>query len=267
MPHILDQIMATKRDEVAQLLRHRSLSSLRHDAEQSPLPIRPFAAALMDTVQGGQMAVIAEIKKASPSKGVLRESFDPVAIAKSYSQHGATCLSVLTDTHYFQGCWAYLQAARAACSLPVLRKDFVVDVAQIYEARLMGADAVLLIAACLDDAQLKDYEACAQALGLSVLVEVHDHAELDRAALLDTPLLGVNNRDLKTFEVRLDTSLSLCAYLPPGKLLISESGIHQPSDIAQLRQAGIAAFLIGEAFMREPDPGLALASLLLPSNR
>jgi indole-3-glycerol phosphate synthase len=262
MPHILDQIMATKREEVAQLLRHRSLSSLRDEAEQSPVTIRPFAAALLETVQKGNAAVIAEIKKASPSKGILREPFDPVAIAHSYSQHGATCLSVLTDIQYFQGSLAYLEAARAACTLPVLRKDFVVDVSQIYEARLMGADAILLIVSCLDDAQLRDYEACAQDLGLSVLVEVHDHAELDRAALLHTPLLGVNNRDLKTFEVHLETSLRLRADLPPGKLLISESGIHQPSDIAQLRQAGIQAFLIGEAFMREPDPGLALARLV-----
>jgi indole-3-glycerol phosphate synthase len=206
--------------------------------------------------------VIAEIKKASPSKGVLREKFYPADIAQSYAQHGATCLSVLTDVQFFQGDAAYLAQARAACELPVLRKDFMVDAYQIFEARAMGADAVLLIAACLENVLMRDLEAQAQALGMAVLVEVHDGAELERALRLSTPLLGINNRNLRSFEVSLDTTLALLPRVPPDRLVITESGILTPADVQRMRAAHVNAFLIGEAFMRAPDPGAALAELL-----
>ena len=205
--------------------------------------------------------MIAEVKKASPSKGVLREHFVPAEIAASYARHGAACLSVLTDAQFFQGAPAFLEQARAACDLPVLRKDFMVDAYQVFEARAMGADCILLIAACLDDAQMADLEAQAQALGMAVLVEVHDGAELERALLLKTPLLGINNRNLRTFEVTLDTTLALLPRVPVDRLLITESGILGRADVQRMRDANVHAFLVGEAFMRAPDPGVALADL------
>jgi len=205
--------------------------------------------------------VIAEVKKASPSKGVLRENFVPAEIAASYAGAGAACLSVLTDKDFFQGSAAYLQQARAACALPVLRKDFMVDDYQVVEARALGADCILLIAACLDDTQMADLEASALALGMAVLVEVHDGAELDRALRLKTPLLGINNRNLKTFEVTLDNTLALLPRVPADRLLITESGILARADVARMRAAGVHCFLVGEAFMRAPDPGAALAEL------
>jgi len=240
------------------------LADMRSDAESRVLT-RDFEGALRTKIAAGQAAVIAEVKKASPSKGLLREDFIPADIAQSYAfgdgHTSAACLSVLTDQQYFQGSTDYLKQARASCDLPVLRKDFMVDVFQIYESRAMGADCILLIAACLNDAQMADFEAVAQALGMAVLVEVHDAQELERALKLKTPLLGVNNRNLRTFEVSLDTTLSLMAELPPEKLLITESGIATREDVLRLRQAGVHAFLVGEAFMRAPEPGEALAEL------
>jgi indole-3-glycerol phosphate synthase len=237
---------------------------MRSDAESRVLT-RDFEGALRTKIAAGQAAVIAEVKKASPSKGLLREDFIPADIAQSYAfgdgHTSAACLSVLTDQQYFQGSTDYLKQARASCDLPVLRKDFMVDVFQIYESRAMGADCILLIAACLNDAQMADFEAVAQALGMAVLVEVHDAAELERALKLKTPLLGVNNRNLRTFEVSLGTTLTLMAQLPPDKLLITESGIATREDVLRLRQAGVHAFLVGEAFMRAPEPGQALAEL------
>jgi indole-3-glycerol phosphate synthase len=237
---------------------------MRADAESRVLT-RDFEGALRAKIAAGQAAVIAEVKKASPSKGLLREDFIPADIAQSYAfgdgHTSAACLSVLTDQQYFQGSTDYLKQARASCDLPVLRKDFMVDVFQIYESRAMGADCILLIAACLNDAQMADFEAVAQALGMAVLVEVHDAAELERALKLKTPLLGVNNRNLRTFEVSLGTTLTLMAQLPPDKLLITESGIATREDVLRLRQAGVHAFLVGEAFMRAPEPGQALAEL------
>ncbi|MBH9553557.1 indole-3-glycerol phosphate synthase TrpC [Inhella gelatinilytica] len=258
MEDVLRRIVAVKQEEVA-ALRPRA-AELRRSAEQAP-PARGFAAALQERVAQGRSAVIAEVKKASPSKGVLRELFDPAAIAASYAQHGAACLSVLTDERFFQGCNAYLQQARSACALPVLRKDFLVDELQILEAKAMGADAILLIVACLDDVQLRDLEACALALGLDVLVESHDAAELERALRLKTPLMGINNRNLRTFEVSLDTTLNLRRVIGPDRLLITESGVLVRADVERLRVADVQAFLVGEAFMRAPDPGRALAEL------
>jgi indole-3-glycerol phosphate synthase len=261
---ILNKIVHTKHDEVAQRLRKTSLADMRSDAESRVLT-RDFEGALRTKIAAGQAAVIAEVKKASPSKGLLREDFIPADIAQSYAfgdgHTSAACLSVLTDQQYFQGSTDYLKQARASCDLPVLRKDFMVDVFQIYESRAMGADCILLIAACLNDAQMADFETVAQALGMAVLVEVHDAQELERALKLKTPLLGVNNRNLRTFEVSLDTTLSLMAELPPQKLLITESGIATREDVLRLRQAGVHAFLVGEAFMRAPEPGQALAEL------
>jgi indole-3-glycerol phosphate synthase len=257
---ILQRIVAVKREEIAAGRARRSLASWREEAE-SRRDLRAFAAALRAKVSTGQAAVIAEIKKASPSKGVLREHFVPAEIAASYAEHGAACLSVLTDERFFQGAAAYLQQARAACALPALRKDFMVDEYQVTEARALGADCILLIAACLDDAQLADLEACALALGLAVLVEVHDAAELDRALRLRTPLVGINNRNLKTFEVTLDTTLALLSQVPTDRLLVTESGILARADVQRMRGAGVNAFLVGEAFMRAPDPGQALAAL------
>ena len=264
MSDILNKIVHTKHDEVAQRLRKTSLADMRSDAESRVLT-RDFEGALRTKIAAGHAAVIAEVKKASPSKGLLREDFIPADIAQSYAfgdgHTSAACLSVLTDQQYFQGSTDYLKQARASCDLPVLRKDFMVDVFQIYESRAMGADCILLIAACLNDAQMADFEAVAQALGMAVLVEVHDAQELERALKLKTPLLGVNNRNLRTFEVSLDTTLSLMAELPPEKLLITESGIATREDVLRLRQAGVHAFLVGEAFMRAPEPGEALAEL------
>jgi indole-3-glycerol phosphate synthase len=263
MDDILQRIVAVKHEEVAAARSRRSLASWRADAESAEVrrDLRGFEAGLRATIAAGRAAVIAEIKKASPSKGVLREHFLPAEIALSYAAHGAACLSVLTDERFFQGADAYLQQARAACALPVLRKDFMVDEYQVVQARALGADAVLLIAACLDDAQLADLHACAAALGLGVLVEVHDGAELDRALRLPTPLLGINNRNLRSFEVTLQTTLGLQSRVPGDRLLVTESGILSRADVRRMRESGVQAFLVGEAFMRAPDPGVALAGL------
>jgi indole-3-glycerol phosphate synthase len=261
---ILERILATKRDEVAALRRTVGSLVLRRDAESAARaqPRRGFEARLRARVSAGAAAVIAEIKKASPSKGLLRADFDPPAIAASYAEHGACCLSVLTDAAWFQGAGAYLTQARAACPLPALRKDFIVAPEQVDEAALIGADAVLLIAAALaDDGLLADLHAQARALGLDVLVEVHDAAELERAQRLGATLVGVNNRNLRSFEVTLDTTLGLLPQVDAGRLLVTESGIASRADVARLRAAGVHAFLVGEAFMRAPDPGAALAAL------
>ena len=261
MDDILQRIVAVKHEEIAAARAARSLASLREEAESRRGQQRGFEASLRRTIAAGRAGVIAEVKKASPSKGVLRADFRPAEIADSYARHGAACLSVLTDERFFQGAVAYLQQARAACELPVLRKDFMVDEYQVMEAGAMGADCILLIAACLDDAQMADLEAAAMALGLDVLVEVHDGAELDRALRLKTPLVGINNRNLRTFEVTLDTTLGLLPRVPADRLLVTESGILGPADVQRMRAADVNAFLVGEAFMRAPDPGVALASL------
>lgn len=260
MTDILNQIVAVKHQEVAAASKRKSLSAVRFDAESRVLT-RDFVAAMRAKIAAGQAAVIAEIKKASPSKGLLREDFIAADIAQSYAEYGAACLSVLTDKQFFQGCVDYLKQARASCQLPVLRKDFMVDAYQVYESRAIGADAILLIAAILDDAQLKDFEALARSLDMAVLVEVHDASELARALKLKTPLIGINNRNLKTFEVSLDTTLSLMREVPPERLLVCESGIHSRDDVLRMGAAGVNAFLVGEAFMRAPDPGAALAAL------
>jgi indole-3-glycerol phosphate synthase len=260
MSDILQKIVAVKREEVAAAKLKRDAAAMRRDAE-SLGGVRDFAGSLRQRIAQGSAAVIAEIKKASPSKGVLRERFVPAEIAASYARHGAACLSVLTDVQFFQGAAEYLREARSACTLPVLRKDFMVDAYQVDEARAMGADCILLIAACLDDAQMADLEAQAHALGMAVLVEVHDGAELDRALRLSTPLVGVNNRNLRTFEVSLATTLGLMNRLPDDRLLVTESGILTRDDVQRMRDAGVHAFLVGEAFMRAADPGAALAEL------
>ena len=260
MDDILKKIVDVKHEEIVAAKRVRSLSSLREEGEHRN-DQRGFVRALQAKLGEGRAAVIAEVKKASPSKGVLRADFRPAEIAASYEQHGAACLSVLTDAQFFQGSTAFLQQARAACALPVLRKDFMVSDYQIFEAGAMGADAILLIAACLSDAQMADLEEVALALKLDVLVEVHDGAELDRALRLKTPLLGINNRNLRTFEVTLDTTLGLLSRVPPHRVLVTESGILAQADVQQMRDAQVHAFLVGEAFMRAPDPGAALAAL------
>jgi indole-3-glycerol phosphate synthase len=260
MSDILEKIVAVKHQEVAAAQRRKSLTAVRADAESRVLT-RDFVGAMRSKIAAGHPAVIAEIKKASPSKGVLREEFIPADIAQSYAEHGAACLSVLTDVDFFQGSVDFLKQARASCQLPVLRKDFMVDAYQIYESRAMGADAVLLIAACLDDAQMKDFEAIARNLDMAVLVEVHDQAELERALKLQTPLIGVNNRNLKSFEVSLDTTLTLRSHVPADRILVTESGIQTREDVLRMGAAGINAFLVGEAFMRASDPGEALAEL------
>ena len=260
MSDILEKILATKREEVAAARKAEPLEAVREAAEWMP-PARDFVGALRAKAAAGQAAVIAEIKKASPSKGVLREHFDPARIAASYAQHGAACLSVLTDERFFQGSAQYLREARAACTLPALRKDFIVDAYQVDQARAWGADCILLIAACLDDARMHDLEAQALALGMAVLVEVHDGAELERALRLRTPLVGVNNRDLRRFEVSLETTLGLLPRVPADRLLVTESGILARGDVRRMRDAGVQAFLVGEAFMRADDPGLALAAM------
>jgi len=261
MSDILDRIVAVKREEIAAAKARRSEASLREEAEARRGDVRGFERALRNAIDAGRAAVIAEVKKASPSKGVLREHFVPAEIAPSYERGGAACLSVLTDERFFQGSAAYLQQAREACALPVLRKDFMVDAYQVFEARAMGADCILLIAACLDDALLADLEAQALALGMDVLVEVHDGAELDRALRLQTPLVGINNRNLRSFEVSLATTLDLLPRVPSDRLLVTESGILGAADVARMRAAGVHAFLVGEAFMRADDPGAALAAM------
>ena len=257
---ILNRIVEVKRDEIRAARAKRDLASLRRDAE-SLGGVRDFVGSMRAKVAAGQAAVIAEIKKASPSKGVLREHFVPAEIAESYQRGGAACLSVLTDVQFFQGATAYLEQARAACTLPVLRKDFMVDAYQVFEARAMGADCILLIAACLDDAEMADLEAQAHALGMAVLVEVHDGFELDRALSLKTTLVGINNRNLRTFEVTLDTTLGLLKNVPADRLLVTESGVLARADVERMRAADVSAFLVGEAFMRAPDPGRSLADL------
>jgi indole-3-glycerol phosphate synthase len=264
MSDILNKIVAVKEQEVAAAKKRLPLEAIRFDAESRVLT-RDFEGALRRKIAAGQAAVIAEVKKASPSKGVLREDFIPADIAQSYAEGdgkvSAACLSVLTDKQFFQGGVDYLKQARASCDLPVLRKDFMIDPYQIYEARAIGADAILLIAACLDDAQMRDFEAIAHGLDMAVLVEVHDEAEMARALKLKTPLIGVNNRNLRSFEVSIDTTLSLLAQVPPERLLVTELGIATRDEVARLRAAGVHAFLVGEAFMRADEPGQALADL------
>ena len=260
MADILDKIVAVKREEIAAAKKKVPLEAMRADAESRVLT-RGFEEALRRKIAAGRAAVIAEVKKASPSKGVLRPDFIPADIAQSYAEHGAACLSVLTDRQFFQGQPDYLKQARASCDLPVLRKDFLVDPYQVYESRAMGADCILLIAACLDDGQMAELEAIARSLDMTVLVEVHDGAELQRALKLRTPLVGINNRNLRTFEVSLDTTLGLLAEVPKDKLLVTESGILTAADVRRMREAGVHAFLVGEAFMRADEPGEALAAL------
>ena len=260
MSDILERILARKAEEVRARAAHRPLAELAAGCADLP-GTRGFAAAIEARIAGGQAAVIAEVKKASPSKGVIRSDFDPAAIARSYAAGGATCLSVLTDVDFFQGSDACLGQARAACALPLLRKDFVIDPYQVYEARALGADCILLIVAALDDGTLLELALLAAELDLDVLVEVHDAAELERALDVPAPLIGVNNRDLRSFETSLQTTLDLRARVPADVLLVSESGIHTPADVARLRAAGVHAFLVGEAFMRASDPGAELQRL------
>jgi indole-3-glycerol phosphate synthase len=260
MSDILQRILETKRAEVAAAKSSVPNTLMQARARAAPPP-RDFAAALKARIAARLPAVIAEIKRASPSRGLLREHFDPAAIAKSYAAGGAACLSVLTDRQYFQGAAEHLVAARAACSLPVLRKDFIVDAYQVHEARAMGADCILLIAAALSGAQMREFESLAHALGMAVLVEVHDSAELEAALQLATPLVGINNRDLRSFETRLETTLDLLPRVPAGRVVVTESGILAPADVERMRSRGVAAFLVGEAFMRAPDPGVALMQL------
>ena len=265
MSDILEKIVATKKIEIAQNLQKLSLANQQEMAkannQDALLKPRGFIRSINEKIAAGKAGVITEIKKASPSKGILREHFLPAQIAQSYEKHGAACLSVLTDVDYFQGCNKYLQEARAACSIPVLRKDFTIDPYQVYEARAIGADAILLIVACLELNQMKELEACAHELGLDVLVEVHDAAELDQALELKTPLLGINNRNLKTFEVTLQTTLSLLSKVPQNKTLVTESGILSRDDVQLMRDHQVNAFLVGEAFMRSADPGAALSEI------
>lgn len=260
MSDILKKILRRKTEEV----RARRAQVSRSDLEQraaSADPPRGFVSAIAEQLRAGHPAVIAEIKKASPSKGLLRADFRPAEIARSYATAGATCLSVLTDVDFFQGSDAFLQEAHAACGLPILRKDFIIDPYQVVEARALGADCILLIVAALDDAGLVEMVAAARELDLGVLVEVHDAGELERALPLNTTLIGINNRDLRTFETRLETTLDLLARIPRDRIVVSESGIHTPADVARLRAAGVHSFLIGEACMRAADPGAKLAEL------
>ncbi|MGB7481143.1 MAG: indole-3-glycerol phosphate synthase TrpC [Burkholderiaceae bacterium] len=264
MADVLQKILAVKTDEVAAAKKVRDLPSLRREAEYglaAELAPRGFEAALRQKIATGGAGVIAEVKKASPSKGVLRADFDPAAIAADYAAHGAACLSVLTDVPFFQGAPEYLQRARAACDLPALRKDFMIDPYQVYQARSWGADCILLIVAALDPGLMAELEACALELGMDVLVEVHDGAELDAALRLKSSLLGINNRNLRTFETSLQNTLDLLPRIPPSKLVVTESGILAPADVHRMRDAGVHAFLVGEAFMRAPQPGAELARL------
>ena len=262
VPDVLARILAVKRVEIDTAQKARSLASLRAEAEALP-PCRDFVGALRSRIQARRPAVIAEIKRASPSKGLLRDPFDPEAIASSYAEHGAACLSVLTDVEFFRGAPEYLALARNACALPVLRKDFMIDPYQVHEARVWGADCILLIASALSRAQMRELEDLATALGMGVLVEVHDAAELELALELRTPLIGVNNRNLRNFETSLDTTLDLLPRIPKDRLLITESGIAQRTDVEKLQQKGVFGFLVGEAFMRAENPGKALEELFL----
>lgn len=264
MSDILKKILDVKADEIAAAKKYQDLVSLRRDVEsnkQARTEIRGFEDSLRAKISRGNAGVIAEIKKASPSKGVLRENFHPVEIAQSYAEHGAACLSVLTDVNFFQGAPEYLKQVRGACSLPVLRKDFIIDPYQIYEARNWGADCVLLIVAALDHGLMAELESCAHELGMDVLVEVHDGEELNTALKLTTRLLGINNRNLRTFETSLATTTNLLDRIDPQKLVITESGILSKDDVQQMRDADVHAFLVGEAFMRSPDPGMELSRL------
>jgi indole-3-glycerol phosphate synthase len=264
MSDILNKILAVKADEVAAAKKSRSLESLRSEVENDQAAregLRGFEGSLRGKIAAGRAGVIAEVKKASPSKGVLRADFDPAQIAASYEAHGAACLSVLTDVQFFQGAPDYLQQARAACRIPVLRKDFMVDPYQVYQARSWGADAILLIVSALDHGLMAELEACALQLGMDVLVEVHDGDELDAALKLKTRLLGINNRNLRTFETSLQTTLGLLPRIPEDKLVVTESGILNAGDVSRMRDANVHAFLVGEAFMRAPDPGVELERL------
>ena len=260
MSTILDEILAVKVEQVKAARQLRSESDLLREA-QARQDLRGFTSAIEDKIAAGHPAVIAEIKKASPSKGVLREDFKPAQIAASYAAGGATCLSVLTDVQFFQGSHDYLRQARAACTLPVLRKDFMIDPYQVISARAMGADCILLIAAALETSLMQELEACAEELSLDVLVEIHNEAELEQALTLNTSLLGINNRDLKTFDVSLNTTLGLLDQIPANKRVVTESGILSRDDVKRMREQHVDAFLVGEAFMRAPDPGQALKAL------
>ncbi len=260
MADILQRILAVKRAEIASARAQCSMDSVMKAARAASAP-RDFVGALRTCVQAGKPAVIAEVKKASPSKGVLRANFDPAAIAASYARGGAACLSVLTDVQFFQGSADCLTLARAACALPVLRKDFMMESYQLYESRAMGADCILLIVAALEQSRMRELETAAHELGMAVLVEVHDHAELDRALELATPLLGINNRNLRTFETRLETTLKLCEHIPKDRIVVTESGILVPEDVKRIRAGGVNCFLVGEAFMKAPEPGVELARL------
>ncbi|MFZ5605239.1 MAG: indole-3-glycerol phosphate synthase TrpC [Pseudomonadota bacterium] len=259
-PTVLKKIVARKWEEIAERKPQRSEAQLLQQAQQADAP-RGFVASLQTALQQGRSAVIAEAKKASPSKGVIRENFDPAAIARSYESGGAACLSVLTDRDFFQGHEDYLQQARAACKLPVIRKDFIVDPYQVIEARAIGADCVLLIAACLDDAQMAELSACAREHGMDVLIEVHNREELDRSLPLNQTLVGINNRNLHTFEVSLNTTFDLLPHIPADRIVVTESGILEPADVQLMRQHGVNSFLVGEAFMRADDPGARLRAL------
>jgi len=260
MSDILNKIIATKTQEVAAAKAEKPLAVVQQEAAAA-LATRDFVGSIRAKIANNQAAVIAEIKKASPSKGVIRADFQPAAIAASYEQGGAACLSVLTDVEYFQGSPEYLKQARAACNLPVLRKDFMIDAYQVYEARAMGADCILLIAAAIDLAKMRELETIAHSLGMAVLVEVHNGEELDLALQLETPLLGINNRNLRTFDVTLDTTLGLLARIPAHKIVVTESGIFTQADVALMRQNHVHTFLVGEAFMRQPEPGVELAKV------
>ncbi|MFA9218703.1 MAG: indole-3-glycerol phosphate synthase TrpC [Sphingomonadaceae bacterium] len=264
MSDILNKILAVKADEVAAARKYRSFASLRSEVESNSAlraDLRGFEASLRARIAAGAAGVITEVKKASPSKGVLRADFRPAEIAASYAANGAACLSVLTDVQFFQGSVEYLQQARAACAIPVLRKDFMVDLYQVYEARAMGADCILLIVSALDHGLMAELEACAHELGMGVLVEVHDGDELSAALKLKTAMVGINNRNLRTFETSLDTTIGLLDRIPADKLVVTESGIMVPADVQRMRDANVHAFLVGEAFMRAPDPGAELARL------
>jgi indole-3-glycerol phosphate synthase len=264
MSDILNKILAVKADEVAAAKKHRDLASLRREVEadnEGRRTIRGFEASLRKHIAAGYAGVIAEVKKASPSKGIIRADFRPANIAESYARHGAACLSVLTDVNFFHGDAEYLKQARAACEVPVLRKDFMIDMYQVYEARAMGADAILLIVSALDHGLMAELEACALELGMDVLVEVHDGDELTAALKLRTPLVGINNRNLRTFDVTLDTTIGLLPRIPDNRLVVTESGIVGPDDVKRMRDANVHAFLVGEAFMRAPEPGVELQRL------
>jgi len=260
MSDILNKILETKRKELAVAQANTPLAAMQVLAENAP-KTRDFVGSIRAKIAAGKAAVIAEIKKASPSKGVIRADFKPAEIAASYEQGGAACLSVLTDEQYFQGSAEYLKQARKACNLPVLRKDFMIDAYQVYEARAMGADCILLIAAAIDLAKMRELESVAHKLGMAVLVEVHNGEELDLALQLETPLLGINNRNLRTFDVTLDTTLGLLNRIPQGKIVVTESGIFTSQDVELMRKNNVHTFLVGEAFMRQSDPGLELSKV------